>query len=291
MKKTDQVRAEFVLVNRKMAEEWLAKNLKRESGNYQNRAIKERVLEKYYRKMMRGEWNESNGETIKFDADGNLIDGQHRLTAQVRAQKDFWWLVALNCSREAFVTIDEGANRSSGDVMSMVGEKNANILASAVTLHIKYDKGGVCDTNGVSNLDVRNELTEQSENVWRESVLAAIGSRAPKGFLAPSLVAWAHYEITVRHGKKQADSFVKASVLGEGEVSPAIAELRRKLVENLASVRRASRICVAAWLVKAWNAHAQNQRIGKGGLRFKTRATRDDKGRVTCPAETFPQIV
>jgi hypothetical protein len=291
MKKTEHVSAEFFFVPCKTAEEWLQKNLTNKNGTYQNRKLKERIVEKYYRKMKRGEWNERNGETIKFDADGNMIDGQHRLTAQVRACVDLWYLVAFNCSRDAFVTIDEGANRSSADILSMVGERNANVLASAITLHIKYNKGGMLETSGMSNLDVRNEVNGQTEQTWRDSVACAVSARGPKGFLAPSLASWIHYEITQRHGKETADSFVESVLRGDGKMSPAIVELRRKLVENLAATRRASRTAVAAWIVKSWNAHFNNQRIAKGGLRFKERSTRDASGRVTCPVEQFPTIM
>lgn len=291
MKKSDYLIPEFMLVNSKTAEEWLAKNLTRESGSYQNRKLKENTLARYYAKMMRGEWNERNGETIKFDSDGNLIDGQHRLTAQVRAGLDLWWLVSFNCSREAFVTIDEGAIRRTRDVMSMIGEHNENVLASAVTLHLKYDAGVISDARGVSNLEALNALTDETEQAWRESVTCASSLKAPKGFLAPSLSAWMNYEIKARHGKEIADAFITAVVRGDGAVSQPVCELRRKLVENIASTRRANRLCVAAWLVKTWNAHYQKQRIGKGGLRFRHHATRDATGKAICSPETFPTIL
>lgn len=291
MKKSDYVIPEFMLVNSKTAEEWLAKNLTLKHGGYQNRKLKEKTHEKYYRKMVRGEWNERNGETIKFDSDGNLIDGQHRLTAQVRAGLDLWWLVAFNCSREAFVTIDEGSNRKTNDVMSMVGEHNANVLASAVTLHLKYTNGTICNASGVSNLEALNALTAETEQDWRDSVMCAVSLKAPKGFLAPSLSAWINYEIKTRHGKEIADAFITAVVRGDGAVSQPVCELRRKLVENIASTRRAPRICVSAWLVKTWNAHYQKQHIGKGGLRFRHHATRDATGKAIYPPETFPTIL
>jgi hypothetical protein len=61
-------------------------------------------------------------------------------------------------------------------------------------------------------------------------------------------------------------------------------------VDNLASIRRASRVSVAAWMVKTWNAQVRHQRLSKGGLRYKERPTRDASGAVTCCAEDFPSF-
>ncbi len=46
-----------------------------------------------------------NAETVKFAADGGLIDGQHRLTAIVESGKAQDLLVARNVPKSAFATI------------------------------------------------------------------------------------------------------------------------------------------------------------------------------------------
>ena len=79
MKTSEHVRAEFVLVTPAMAAEWLKKNTD------ENRAVRPRVQEKYTAAMRRHQWQECNGETIKFDRDGTMIDGQHRLRALMEA--------------------------------------------------------------------------------------------------------------------------------------------------------------------------------------------------------------
>jgi hypothetical protein len=65
------------------AESWLAKNPN-------NRNLRVPVVQSYARDMVSGNWM-LNGETIKFDQSGKLIDGQHRLSAVVTADVTVPW--------------------------------------------------------------------------------------------------------------------------------------------------------------------------------------------------------
>ncbi|MBR1526588.1 MAG: hypothetical protein IJ640_08010, partial [Prevotella sp.] len=57
------------LVTPAQARKWLA-------DMRTNRAIKPRLVNRYARQMTRGNWHD-NGETLKFDTNGKLCDGQH----------------------------------------------------------------------------------------------------------------------------------------------------------------------------------------------------------------------
>ena len=66
------ITTEFVTVTREMAFTWL------DTTDIQNRGVQQQTVHKYARRMNTGKWAVT-GETLKFDPDGNLIDGQHRL--------------------------------------------------------------------------------------------------------------------------------------------------------------------------------------------------------------------
>lgn len=51
--------------------------------NKNNRKLNEATVERYVNMMSKGEWI-MNGEPICFDRYGNLVNGQHRLTAIIR---------------------------------------------------------------------------------------------------------------------------------------------------------------------------------------------------------------
>ena len=67
-----------MLVTPKQALLWLSKN-------YKNRPLNESVVAEYERKIRAGEWRERVGVPIIITPSGELRNGQHRLTALVRA--------------------------------------------------------------------------------------------------------------------------------------------------------------------------------------------------------------
>jgi hypothetical protein len=287
------VRGEMVQVDVAMAKEWLAKNLAAENeGELRNRKKRINVEDKYYKQMMRGKWNELNGETIKFDADGNLIDGQHRLSAQIRTGKSMWWFVAYNCRRDAFKTIDSGTNRKAPDMLSIHGEENCNTLAAALTLVAKYKDGTMIKGGkyAVSNDDIFDLVDNEKGMI--ESVNMAIKNRGPKGFLPNSIVAFVHYMASKNGNELLANAFVEclcSQVRCDNE-QPVIA-LRKKLVENLAASKKASRIVILAWTIKCWNAFYRGERLTPSLLRYKSKPTKNENGKVICGIEEFPKFV
>lgn len=57
-----------------------------------------------------------NGDPIRFDEDGNLIDSQHRLQALIDSGKTYKFVVIRGLPREAFDTIDIGRRRATADL-------------------------------------------------------------------------------------------------------------------------------------------------------------------------------
>lgn len=53
-------------------------------NNAKHRPIKEKKVAEYMAEMQDGKWR-LNGKTICFDSTGRLLNGQHRLSAVVRA--------------------------------------------------------------------------------------------------------------------------------------------------------------------------------------------------------------
>lgn len=71
------------------------------------------------REMERGTFRADNGDSIRIDKDGNIIDGQHRLAAVVRVGKPVVMLFAVGIDRETFSTIDTGKRRTAQDVVGI----------------------------------------------------------------------------------------------------------------------------------------------------------------------------
>lgn len=96
-----------------VAREWLKRNVL-------NRPLRSSVVDALKTAFLRGEYKVTH-QGIAFDQDGNLLDGQHRLTAIGMMPENFSieMLVARGLSCDAFQAIDIGLKRSAGDVLNV----------------------------------------------------------------------------------------------------------------------------------------------------------------------------
>lgn len=118
-KKTIQY-SEFIMLNRKMAEE-LMKNLWSVSDG--NRKVKKLHVDALQRDIEAGRWLPTH-ESIAIDVDGQINDGQHRLTAFLNSSNDeVCFYITFNVLPEAKFAIDSGSKRTTGEKLSMIVDK------------------------------------------------------------------------------------------------------------------------------------------------------------------------
>lgn len=95
------------------------------------RSLSEALVSAYAGEMRLHRWRE-NAETIKIDEDGNLLDGQHRLSAIVKSGESQYMLIARGVDAAVFGTIDVGRKRTPGDIFGIAGWENP-AKAAAIT--------------------------------------------------------------------------------------------------------------------------------------------------------------
>jgi hypothetical protein len=78
--------------------------------------------------MTEGRWMTQTGESIKFDTDNILIDGQHRLAAIVRAQVPIEMACVFDVIRDRINVLDTMQPRSVAQVLVMRGHRSKNCL-------------------------------------------------------------------------------------------------------------------------------------------------------------------
>jgi hypothetical protein len=111
-------------------------------ANTKNRNLNDQHARRLRELIVAGDWW-LNGETIIFGSDGTLLDGQHRLVAIAQAGVFVDVLVVRGIDEEAFRTLDGGRTRTTGEVLGIEGEKNANNVAAAVQALLSFvDAGG-----------------------------------------------------------------------------------------------------------------------------------------------------
>ncbi len=100
------------------------------SRNGKNRNLSEELVKRLVSALIADKWT-FNGQPIVFDDSGSLIDGQHRLSAIVRAKRSAECLVVTDISDPmAFHTIDDGKKRGLFCNISSMGFSNSKVVAS-----------------------------------------------------------------------------------------------------------------------------------------------------------------
>src|SRR5580693_6580639 len=111
-----------------------------EKTNLRNRKLSEKSWQKIQKALLNNEWK-LNGETIVWDWNGVLQNGQHRLWACAESGVDMTTLIVWGVDPAAFPTYDIGKLRRAADVLGIKGHANGNSLAAAIRIAVIYDQG------------------------------------------------------------------------------------------------------------------------------------------------------
>lgn len=216
-----------------------------------NRSIRLFQLNKIKRALEKRRW-EINGETIIFDADGRLIEGQHRIKGVLETGVPLWSLVVVGIDRERFKTMGQGAKRTAGDILGIRGVKNSRSLAAALRWVYRYHNNMMMNPHpNITDDELADTLPDHPEIV--DSL--PFGVRAHT-VAAPGLCTALHY-LCRKRDLALANHFFWAFATGENlDTGDPILILRNRLLQGLS--KKHSRLLLrdeqkAPMIVKTWN--------------------------------------
>ena len=135
--------AQLMRVTPKLAEQWLGRN-------DSNRNIRPTKLAQLVRDMQGGRFA-LTGDSIKFDLNGNLIDGQHRLTAVRDSGIPIEVLVVRGLVPSVRAVIDTGATRSASDALRIAGKHaGSRSMAAAIRILLAIRSGEVAHAGDIA---------------------------------------------------------------------------------------------------------------------------------------------
>jgi hypothetical protein len=235
-----------------MAKEWLATglNFRKASPTHVANISEDIVL---------GRWKE-NGDTIKFDKEGRLIDGQHRLLAIVKSgiASD----VGVRCcvvgglEPEVVRAVDGSRReRTMPQLLAYEREKNYVKLASSLKDITAHMQGALDHPGSGVTRAAQMEVLEDNPQI-RELVQFACEIHGKcNGIVRPRSVALVCYEADshgeLDRGKRFWEEFVTSGPLDrEGE---PVCALYSKLLKNHTAKLRMSLLQVTAVVIVAFN--------------------------------------
>jgi hypothetical protein len=251
-----------------------------------NRTLRKNIVQRYAREMIAGKWL-LNGESIKVDSAGRLVDGQHRLNAVIMAKRAVVMCVVRGVESEAVITLDTGVGRSFGDWGVIGGRPYANAVGSVARWWYKYETGS--PTVGYRPSHQELEVVIQAHPQITESTAFILKHRVLKSRCVASVQSFVHAYTSEHYDRELSDLFMEELETGVSlnEGSPVLA-LRRRLVDDAGPGRKVESTHVLAWTIKAWNAWFAGERVKRitwapqgvgSGVelfpRFETRKPRD----------------
>jgi hypothetical protein len=131
---SDEIAEEWIDLTPELAEKFLAHNTA-------NRSVRERHVETLARDMEAGNWKVT-GDSIKFDRNNTLLDGQHRLHAVIRSGVTIRVLLILGLDPSARAVIDTNARRMARDAVGFTGfPKYPGQAAAVARIALAVDLG------------------------------------------------------------------------------------------------------------------------------------------------------
>jgi hypothetical protein len=243
---------ELVWVTPEMADAWL-------DANTNNRNLRREVVDKLARDMTAGRFAE-NGDAVRFAANGELADGQHRLHAIVESQVGAWLLVVSNLPDAARDTVDDGVKRTLSDRMTFRGEACASTLAAVIRRAILWEHNHKYQTGGFQPSALESFEFLHAHPELREAAAAADHHRRFK-LLPPSLIGLCWWLFAAIDQGACAEFFDR---LGDGAMLPTkhpILTLRNRLTEMNARPGRSPERHSLAFVIKAWNYYRDGKEL------------------------------
>jgi len=221
--------------------------------NNGNRRIRPAVVDKYTKDIQNGNWL-LTADAIRFDSDGKLIDGQHRLLAIVQAGRPVKTVVARGVDHGVASVIDTGAARNLANVLTWLGEKYATDLGAVIVKCIRYEAGTMTRLGILTSHEQALAYLDENPLVRDSAAIASLfqgsGVKLPK-----SIVGMVHYQASKITSREDADAFFDQLRSGVGIERDSAHYVLKKWTNRIAGLRDKPKSYVyAAVLIKAYNA-------------------------------------
>lgn len=253
-----QIKTSLKTITPELAESWLKKNIK-------NRPIRQGNLALLMQQLKSNSWV-LNNDAICFDKEGNLLNGQHRLTACVNTGISFECLVMRGLEPKSFNVMDTGDKRTSGDVLGANNVEFPAVKSTLIRFVLEYKAGRVMNdlsANRATKATNQIILDFYNKNQKKIDEAVAIGQQVYRNhhMFASGIIgsfAYIFNEIDKQSCAIFMEQFGKGEDLRAGD---PVLVLRQQLFKNAQSRTKYSKTTKLAWVILAWNSFRANKKV------------------------------
>lgn len=233
-----------------------------------NRPLKKAAIAQYKKDMLAGKFI-YNGDSIRFDMNGNLADGQNRLTGVVQSGISIISNIETGLPVEAFETIDQGKKRSSADILYRMEIKNSSTVASGLTLyHNLMDGTNLGKRSMVAPAVISEYIRANTKNLFIMEEIAENAKKWARNIgihTSPHMLFAIAYAARLKHGENALNFFHLLSDFANSDTSLAkdnpIYVLWHRAFKASFEAKNMKREMRIALIIKAFNLWLNGKRI------------------------------
>lgn len=261
----DGVTVGLVQVSPELAESWLERNGR-------NRKISPPAVDRYARNIMKNRWP-FTGDPVRFSDGGDLLDGQHRLTAIHQSGKTLPLLVITGLRADTQAFMDDGRKRNAADTLAIKEMQNYVAVSSLVRLALLWNPGGAWVPGQGTQLYGRRFQVSTPEILEFANRNPGVHAAAAVGVSLTRLVPGARASVV-------GAAYLRASMLPEGVFSAAawfssletgaglslgdpVLALRNGMMRTRAEGFNNRQVQQLWKIIRAWNASRNGQEMDR----------------------------
>lgn len=235
------------------------------------RQLSQPSVDQYASDMLEGEWF-FLGDPIRFNIEGDLIDGQHRCNSVIESGRSEVMLVIRGLVSDAIRNIDNGRKRNFADDLRIEGYPNHTQLSAIVTRvwHWQHGNFGYKGVPMVQNAVYANTSPTRAQ-LWatfsEHPELIEVTTHAGRVYRytqnAPASVSGFVWWLLGKADVDKREQFFHELVQGSSQNSPEypVNVLRRTLTRRMGPSEHLEGWVWIAYYLKAWNAWYNDQSI------------------------------
>lgn len=222
------------------------------SLNSPNRDVSKQFVDEYARRMQEGKWVH-NGENIKFNKKGLLIDGQTRLLAVMKSGASIVSDVRFGLDIDAKDTLDEGRKRQADGSFKMHGVTNYTNAAAICRGVMSWQRGSKVKAVLLMNQEVL-EFYRSNPIIEEIATLSAHHYLGCRKTISRSEIGVLMFLFQEIHSMKMAEDFFRDVANGYSERTTCVKLLFDRLIlDKINNTRKMPPEVRRALIIKAWN--------------------------------------
>jgi hypothetical protein len=236
-----------------------------------NRSLVQNYVTVLARDMSAERWYASP-QGLVLDDQGNVLDGQHRLSAVVRAGVPVKFWVTRGVPRNAFKYLDAGRSRSMADRLRISGYADSTQLAAITRKVFAWEKGQPWSYTTVASRDDLQETIDKNP-LLLEAAKFAHAWRSPSR-LAPATAAFAWW-LFMGMAEEEASWFMERLRTGtELPVDSGVWAVHDRLSRDPERGKYMKPQLTVAYMITGWNAQRDGRPVKR--LMFRNPLTNDN---------------